>query len=112
MQTVFLLVALAPLVACGGSAKDTAVSDTSSGTTGGATDGATDGATLFANHCAACHGSDGTNGRSPDLSSEVPALDDTELERVITNGKGSMPAVSVPDADLSTLIAYLRTTFG
>lgn len=108
MQTVFLLVALAPLVACGGSAKDTAVSDTSSG----ATDGATDGATLFANHCAACHGSDGTNGSSPDLSVEVPALDDAELEQLITNGKGSMPAISVPDADLSTLIAYLRTTFG
>ena len=100
MQTVFFLVALASLVACGGSAKDTAVADTSSG------------ATLFANNCSACHGSDGTNGSSPDLSSEVPALDDTELERVITNGKGSMPAISVPDADLSTLIAYLRTTFG
>ncbi len=104
MQTVFFLVALAPLVACGGSAKDTAVADTSSGTT--------DGATLFANRCSACHGSDGTNGSSPDLSSEVPALDDAELERVITNGKGSMPAISLPDADLSTLIAYLRTTFG
>jgi mono/diheme cytochrome c family protein len=100
----FPVLASSMLVACGGSAKDTASADTSSS--------AADGVTLFANHCAACHGSDGTNGSSPDLSVEVPALDDTELERVITNGKGSMPAISVPDADLSTLVAYLRTTFG
>lgn len=92
------------LIACGGSTKDTASTDTSSSSA--------DGAALFANHCAACHGSDGTNGSSPDLSVEVPALDDAELEQLITNGKGSMPAISVPDADLPTLVAYLRSTFG
>ena len=108
MRTLSLL-ALVTLVACGGSSKDTAGTDTS-GTDD--TAGAPDGATLFANHCAACHGSDGTNGSSPDLSREIPELDDAALENLITNGKGSMPAIAVDDADLDTLIAYLRSTFG
>ncbi len=99
------VVALSVLVACGGSAKDTGADTAASGPSA-------DGATIFANHCAACHGSDGTNGSSPDLSVEVPSLDDAQLEEIITNGKGGMPAIAVPAGDLPTLVAYLRSTFG
>jgi cytochrome c551 len=104
------------LVACGGSAKDTAGTDTSTDTATGtstATDSSADGAVLYSTYCASCHGANGQGGSgNPSLRDEVPETSDAELRDVILNGDGRMPAISVPSDDLPVLIAYLRTTFG
>jgi mono/diheme cytochrome c family protein len=72
-----------------------------------------DGAAVYARGCAAsnCHGADGDSGSGPNLSSEVPGRSDSSLTRIIRDGTGSMPAVTVTDEELADLLAYLRATF-
>ncbi len=72
-----------------------------------------DGAVVYARGCAAsnCHGADGDAGSGPNLSSEVPGRSDSSLTRIIREGAGSMPAVTVTDEELADLLAYLRATF-
>ena len=112
---------LSALVACGGDSSDTAGADTAaadtssnadSSSTADTSSGAADGAALYASHCAACHGADGSGGSGPNLSREVPTMTDAQLETIIQNGRGRMPSIAVPEADLPVLIDYLRTTFG
>ena len=106
-----LLLGLA--VACGDK------ESTDSGDTGSTTDGTdgtdgsdgSDGATVFANSCAACHGADGDSGYAPALSDEVPGKSDSDLEDIIQNGDGSMPAQNLSAADLAAVMSYLRATF-
>jgi cytochrome c551 len=70
------------------------------------------GRVVFMASCSAgCHGADGDEGSAPNLSSEVPRADDTELTDVIRNGKGDMPAVTLTDAELADLLAYARATW-
>ncbi len=45
---------------------------------------------VFANFCARCHGSEGTNGKAPNLALAKGTHD--ELVSTITNGYGHMPA--------------------
>lgn len=63
-------------------------------------DEALDAAVLFARHCAACHGADGT-GRSyvaaqpgmPEVNDlTATAVSPDELYRTLSNGRGAMPA--------------------
>lgn len=105
-KTTLLFASLALLVACGD--KD----DT--GDTGALSGDATAGADVYAGNCAACHGSDGTNGASgPDLSGLVPGMSDSALESVIKNGVGSMPAIStLDDQEVADVVAWLRQEFG
>ncbi len=113
MRLTFLALP-ALLVACGGSAKDTAdtSTDTATGTSTG-TDSSADGAVLYSTYCASCHGANGQGGGgNPSLRDEVPETSDAELRNVILNGDGRMPAISVPADDLPVLISYLRATFG
>jgi cytochrome c6 len=78
-----------------------------------------DGAALFKGKCVSCHGADGS-GQTPvgksmkmrDLrSDEVQKQTDIELTKVISGGKGKMPAYgkqfSTPD--ISALIVHIRT---
>lgn len=96
------------LIACG-STTDTGGKDTSGGTdwTGG---DATAGATVFADHCAACHGADGTGGSGPSLAG-TNMKDDSEVVGVIQNGVGDMPAQGLTDAQTKDVLAWLRSTF-
>ena len=80
------------------------------GTDGDVTSAAPDDGTLFAAMCAGCHGADGSGGSAPDLNLAVPALSDSELERVIVEGQNYMPPQDVTGADLTDLIGYLRVT--
>ncbi len=64
---------------------------------GGSPDGATveaplDGASLFAEHCAVCHGLGGEGGRGPALIARLDAIGRDTARRQITKGGISMPA--------------------
>jgi cytochrome c6 len=68
--------------------------------------------------CASCHGPDGSGqtavGKSMKIrdlrSAEVQKQTDAELEKIITDGKGKMPAykAKLSVADISSLVAYVR----
>ena len=75
-------------------------------------------ADTYKSKCATCHGPDGkgqtTIGKSmkvQDLSSaEVQKQSDADLQKIVTDGKGKMPAykTKLSVADISSLVAYIR----
>jgi mono/diheme cytochrome c family protein len=67
---------------------------------------------VFADTCAVCHGADGTGGIGPSLLDEVPDASDAELQDVIQNGDGEMPAQSLDDQQTADVIAYMRDLWG
>ncbi len=66
----------------------------------------------FVARCGFCHGSNATGGESgPDLVRSVLALDDEggdKIGPVIRNGRGGMPAFSLPDEQIKDIAAFLR----
>lgn len=80
---------------------------------------ASDGAALYKTSCTTCHGANGA-GDTPagkamkvrDLkAAEVQKQTDVELTKVISGGKGKMPAYGkkMSTADIQAVIAYVRT---
>ena len=75
-------------------------------------------AEIFKGKCASCHGPDGAGATSVgkamkvrDLrSAEVQKASDADLQKVISDGKGKMPAykTKLSVADISSLVAYIR----
>jgi mono/diheme cytochrome c family protein len=73
---------------------------------------------IFKSKCASCHGPDGAGATSVgkamkvrDLrSAEVQKQADADLQKVISDGKGKMPAykTKLSVADVSSLVAYIR----
>jgi mono/diheme cytochrome c family protein len=80
---------------------------------------ASDGAALYKTSCGSCHGANGA-GETPvgkslkvrDLrSGEVQKQTDLELTKIISGGKGKMPAYGkkMSNDDIQALIAHIRT---
>ena len=77
---------------------------------------AEDGPALFKAKCAACHAPDGTGsaigkkmGAKPLGSAETQKLSDADLEKVITGGKGKMPAVkNLSPEQIKSLVVEIR----
>jgi cytochrome c6 len=78
----------------------------------------TEGAALFKKNCAMCHGADGT-GNTPmgkmehivDLhSAPVQSMTQAQLETVIENGKGKMPAfkTKLKPEQVKDLASYIK----
>jgi cytochrome c6 len=78
-----------------------------------------DGAGDFKAKCAMCHGADGT-GSTPtgkalkvrDLgSAEVQAQTDAQINDIVTNGKGKMPAYKgkLTDEQIKELVGFIRS---
>ena len=76
-----------------------------------------DGAALWAQHCASCHGKDGSGSTAmgkklgvKDYTKEQ-SFSDAEAANVIKNGKGKMKAYKdkLSDADVKALVAYVRS---
>src|SRR4051795_11826502 len=73
---------------------------------------------IFKAKCASCHGPDGAGATAiakamkvRDLrSAEVQKQSDADLQKVISDGKGKMPAYKdkLSVADVSSLVAYIR----
>jgi cytochrome c6 len=76
------------------------------------------GADTFKAKCAMCHGADGsassgmgkTMGLKPLGSPEVQKMSDADLNALITNGKGKMPAMKgkLTDAQITDVVKYIR----
>jgi len=75
-------------------------------------------ADTYKSKCATCHGPDGKGATSigksmkiRDLSSaDVQKQSDTDLQKIISDGKGKMPAykAKLSVADVSSLVAFIR----
>ena len=82
----------------------------------GATFGA-DAAALWAQHCASCHGKDGSGNTAMGKKLGVKdytkdqGFSDAEAANVIKSGKGKMKAYKdkLSDADVKALVAYVRS---
>jgi len=82
-------------------------------------DAGPDGAAIFKQKCAMCHGPDGKGqtamGKSLHLkdlgSEEVQKMTNEEMNKVIADGKGKMPAYKskLDQASIDALIAFIRT---
>ena len=69
--------------------------------------------------CKSCHGADGTPNAAvakmmkvdmKDLkSSDVQAVSDDDLKKIITDGKGKMKPMSAAAASAADIVAYIRT---
>lgn len=76
-----------------------------------------DASALWGQHCASCHGKDGSGNTAmgkklgvKDYTKEQ-SFSDAEATNVITNGKGKMKAYKgkLSDADVKALVAYVRS---
>lgn len=76
-----------------------------------------DAAALWGQHCASCHGKDGSGNTMmgkklgvKDYTKEQ-GFSDAEAANVIKNGKGKMKAYKdkLSDADVKALVAYVRS---
>ena len=82
----------------------------------GAAFGTTAGA-LWAQHCASCHGKDGSGNTAMGKKLAVKdyakqqGFSDAEATNVIKNGKGKMKGYKdkLSDADVKALVAYVRS---
>jgi cytochrome c551 len=104
-----LFAAVLVLGACGGGDDDTATeepadtgdTDTEETVESGA------GEDVYQQNCASCHGADLSGGAGPDLTSAGSNFSEDELEDIIVNGTGSMPAQNVSGDDLDALVSWL-----
>lgn len=72
------------------------------------------GGTLYATHCAACHGSDGNPvlpGAPNFRRLQSLMKPDVQILTVVRNGKGAMPGYFgvLKDQEILDVVAYLRT---
>jgi mono/diheme cytochrome c family protein len=81
---------------------------------------AQEGKTVYTSHCMSCHGATGVANPKivKMMKTEIPFLgsptvqkmDDSELAKVVTGGKGKMPPIhSVTGKAVDDVVAYLRT---
>jgi mono/diheme cytochrome c family protein len=78
---------------------------------------AADGGALWGQHCASCHGKDGSGNTAMGKKLGVKnytkeqGFSDAEATNVIKNGKGKMKAYKdkLSDADVKALVAYVRS---
>ena len=76
-----------------------------------------DAAALWSQHCASCHGKDGSGntmmGKKLGLKdyTKEQGFSDAEATNVIKNGKGKMKGYKdkLSDADVKALVAYVRS---
>jgi len=70
------------------------------------------GETVFDQHCEVCHVKAGDAASAgPALGTLIPTLEDAVVIRVILEGQGTMPAVSLEDQETADVLAWLKATF-
>ena len=94
------------LGACGGGDNGDDSAD-SGDTNGGEVIETSAGEQVYQTSCAMCHGSDLSGGAGPALNDVGAKFSAEEIEDIIVNGTGSMPAQSVSGDDLTELVNWL-----
>ncbi|WP_214842378.1 cytochrome c551 [Exiguobacterium sp. s150] len=95
--------AMLTLGACGGGDEE----DTS-GNDSGTTTGSIDAEAVYAQNCAACHGANLEGMSGPALTDVGARLSAEDIEGIIRNGKGAMPANVIQDDDeIAAVSAWL-----
>lgn len=89
------------LGACGGGDEEEA---TSNGDTGSNT-ASVDAEAVYAQNCAACHGANLEGMSGPKLADVGARLSAEDIENVIRNGQGAMPANVIEDDEEITAVA-------
>lgn len=89
------------LGACGGGGDE---GSSSNGDTGSNTS-SVDAEAVFAQNCAACHGANLEGMSGPSLQDVGARLSAGDIEEIIRNGKGSMPANVINDDEEITAVA-------
>jgi len=95
------ILVLTLLAGCSGGTEDTATGD------------AVAGEAVFDANCASCHGVGGTGGSSgPDLTAESEEAG--EIEEIVRNGEGDMPAYegTLDDQEIADVVAYVVSIGG
>jgi alcohol dehydrogenase (cytochrome c) len=65
---------------------------------------------VFESRCARCHGGDGSGGEmGPPIRARLVSRSDEQLAKLIHDGTGAMPPVSVVDAEMTPLVRFLRS---
>jgi len=95
--------AMLTLGACGGGDEE----DTS-GNDSGTTTGSIDAEAVYAQNCAACHGANLEGMSGPALTDVGARLSAEDIEGIIRNGQGAMPANVIQDDDeIAAVSAWL-----
>lgn len=70
----------------------------------------TSGKKIFETNCARCHGNDGTKGKWGAKNLKKTSLSDSELQRIISNGKRVMPAWKneLSDKEIESVKEYIK----
>ena len=67
---------------------------------------------LYQKTCSGCHGYDGSGGSGPSLMYAISGNSDAELETIILEGSGGMPAQDLSAQEVADVIAHLREIYG
>lgn len=92
------------LAACGGDKADDKPAD---GGDSGTTADAGQEAKLYDNKCASCHGQNFEGGVGPDLTKVGASLSKDDIEKLIVEGKGSMPAGQLQGEEAAQVATWL-----
>ena len=70
----------------------------------------TSGKKIFETNCVRCHGNDGTKGKWGAKNLKKTSLSDSELQRIISNGKRVMPAWKneLSDREIESVKEYIK----
>ena len=65
---------------------------------------------IFESRCGRCHGSDGSGGEmGPPIRNRLAGRSDDQLSKLIHEGTGAMPPITVVDAEMTPLMRFLRS---
>jgi mono/diheme cytochrome c family protein len=76
--------------------------NTNENTNGNDNGGESPGATLFADHCASCHGADGTGGFGPDITGDSAAEISSALSSISVHS-----SISLTEAEIADIATFL-----
>ena len=101
ISPIFILLVWLILYGCGDSAESEFIGGT-----------VNQGEQLYLIHCARCHGASGDLGASGSKNLKISVLTDAEIQQIITQGKGVMPAYGQtlqPKEKVAWLSEYVLT---
>ncbi|RFU63929.1 cytochrome c551 [Peribacillus glennii] len=93
------------LAACGGGEEENADNDSANNET--TTADAGDEAKTYENKCSSCHGQNLEGGVGPDLTKVGSKHSKEDIEKIIANGQGQMPAGLLQGEEASQVAAWL-----